>query len=85
MDSAKVFAMKFSKVYPLLVQKAQRKGRGQAEVDEIIRWLTGYRQEELEACLEKDVAYGAPRPGIPAPGLSGAWSAACGWRMWKTR
>ncbi len=51
MDSAKVFAMKFSKVYPLLVQKAQRKGRGQAEVDEVICWLTGYRQEELEAGL----------------------------------
>ena len=37
-----IFDMKFSNVYPLLVQKAERKGRTQAEVDEVIRWLTGY-------------------------------------------
>ena len=37
-----IFDMKFSNVYPLLVQKAERKGRMQAEVDEVIRWLTGY-------------------------------------------
>ena len=34
-----IFDMKFSNVYPLLVQKAERKGRTQAEVDEVIRWL----------------------------------------------
>ncbi|MBR6090068.1 MAG: DUF2200 domain-containing protein [Anaerolineaceae bacterium] len=40
--------MKFSRVYPLLVQKAERKGRTKAEVDEIIRWLTGYGTEEWD-------------------------------------
>jgi len=40
--------MEFSKVYPLYVQKAERKGRTKEEVDEIIRWLTGYTQEGLE-------------------------------------
>lgn len=42
MSSHRIFAMKFSSVYPLYVQKAQRKGRTQAEVDQVIRWLTGY-------------------------------------------
>lgn len=41
--------MAFSSVYPHYVAKAERKGRSQAEVDEIIRWLTGYSQRELDA------------------------------------
>lgn len=58
MDKEKVFAMKLSKVYPLLVQKAERKMRTKQEVDEIICWLTGYDEVGLAAQLEKDVAYG---------------------------
>ena len=38
----KIFSMPFSKVYPMYVNKAERKGRTQAEVDQIICWLTGY-------------------------------------------
>jgi len=49
--------MSVAKVYPLLVTKAEKKGRTKAEVDEIICWLTGYSQKELEAKLEKQVAY----------------------------
>ena len=48
-----IYAMSFARVYPLYVAKAEKKGRTKAEVDEIIRWLTGYDQEELEAQLEK--------------------------------
>ena len=40
-------------VYPHYITKAEKKGRSKSEVDEIIRWLTGYRQDELEAHLEK--------------------------------
>ena len=40
-------------MYPLLVAKAERKGRTKAEVDEIVRWLTGYSQKKLDAQLEK--------------------------------
>ena len=47
--------MNFAKVYPLLVQKAERKGRTQAEVNEIICWLTGYDAEGLKAQIEKGV------------------------------
>jgi hypothetical protein len=45
--------MSFASVYPLYVAKAERKGRSKAEVDEIIRWLTGYTQRRLEAQLKK--------------------------------
>ena len=45
--------MIFASVYPLYVNKAEKKGRTKTEVDEIIRWLTGYSQKELEAQLEK--------------------------------
>ncbi|MCI5077146.1 DUF2200 domain-containing protein [Oricola sp.] len=44
--------MKFSKVYPMYVQKAERKGKTRAEVDEIIRWLTGYDDAALEREIE---------------------------------
>jgi len=47
--------MSFSKVYPLYIAKAEKKGRTKSEVDEIISWLTGYSQEQLETQLEKQV------------------------------
>lgn len=45
--------MAFSSVYPHYVAKAERKGRSKAEVDEVIRWLTGYSQDDLEAHLSQ--------------------------------
>ncbi len=57
MSKHKIYTMSVAKIYPLLVAKAEKKGRTKAEVDEIIRWLTGYSQEELEAQLEKQIAY----------------------------
>lgn len=53
MTKPRVFAMSFASVYPLYVAKAERKGRTRAEVDEIIRWLTGYDQKGFEAQLGK--------------------------------
>ncbi|MCM3572309.1 MULTISPECIES: DUF2200 domain-containing protein [Mesobacillus] len=53
MSKHKVYTMSFASVYPHYVNKAERKGRTKTEVDEIITWLTGYSQEELEAILEK--------------------------------
>ena len=44
----RVFAMKFAGVYPMYVQKAERKNRTKQEVDQILRWLTGYSQAGLE-------------------------------------
>lgn len=58
MNNDKVYQMSFSKVYPLLVSKAMKKGRSKEEVDEIIKWLTGYSQWELAKNLEEPVNYG---------------------------
>ncbi len=58
MSNEKVYQMEFSKIYKLLVQKAVKKGRTKEEVDEVIRWLTGYSQEELEDLNDKKTAYG---------------------------
>ena len=55
MDNQKVFAMSFSKIYPLYVQKAERKSRTKKEVDEIICWLTGYDPETLQAQIDRNV------------------------------
>lgn len=57
MENNKVYAMKFSKVYPLLVQKAERKDRMKQEVDEIIFWLTGYDEKGLMQQLQDEVDY----------------------------
>ena len=55
MSGHPVFSMNFAKIYPLLVQKAERKGRTQAEVDEVVFWLTGYDAEGLKSQLDKNV------------------------------
>ena len=57
-DNEKVYIMKFSKIYPLLLNKAVRKNRTKDEVDEMISWLTGYDREELKQLECSDVSYG---------------------------
>ncbi len=57
MPKHNIYKMSFAKVYPHYVAKAEKKGRTKEEVDEIIRWLTGYSQEELEAQLEKQTDF----------------------------
>lgn len=49
MTRHRIYSMSFASVYPHYIAKAEKKGRSKAEVDEIIRWLTGYSQEQLEA------------------------------------
>ena len=53
MTGHKIYAMRFARVYPLYINKAERKGRTKSEVDEIIRWLTGYSQQDLDAQIEQ--------------------------------
>jgi hypothetical protein len=53
--AARIFKMSFASVYPLYVQKAERKGRTKEEVDEVITWLTGYGGEELRRAIDADV------------------------------
>ena len=51
--------MSFASVYPLYVAKAEKKGRTRAEVDEVIRWLTGYTEGGLERQIEEKVDFEA--------------------------
>jgi hypothetical protein len=53
MDKHRIFAMSFASVYPLYVQKAERKGRQRQEVDEVIRWLTGYSPQGLAEQIQR--------------------------------
>lgn len=83
MTKPRVYAMSFAGVYPLYVAKAERKGRTRAEVDEIIRWLTGYSQKGLEAQLAKQTDLEtflakAPRPN---PSRSLIKGVVCGVRV----
>jgi hypothetical protein len=52
--SVRIPKMKFSKVYPLYVQKAERKNRTREEVDQVIRWLTGYTEEGLQQQIQNE-------------------------------
>ncbi|MCF7802139.1 MAG: DUF2200 domain-containing protein [Candidatus Marinimicrobia bacterium] len=73
MTKHRIYTTSFASVYPHYVAKAERKGRTKAEVDEFIRWLTGYRQTALNAQLEKPIdfeTFFAEAPGMnPAPAL----------------
>lgn len=57
MTKHRIYTTSFASVYPLYVAKAEKKGRTKLEVNEIIRWLTGYSEEELEAQLEKQTDF----------------------------
>lgn len=58
MENEKVFAMQFAKVYPMLIAKAERKGRTKDEVYEVTCWLTGYIPADLDRFLEVSIPYG---------------------------
>lgn len=53
MDNNRVYKMSFASIYPHYITKAEKKGRTKEELDEVIRWLTGYTQKQLEAQIEK--------------------------------
>ena len=53
MTKHSIYTMSFASVYPHYVAKAEKKGKTKKEVDEIIKWLTGYTQRELNAVLKK--------------------------------
>lgn len=57
MSAQRIFAMPFAKVYPLYIQKAEKKGRTQAEVDEIICWLTGYTPAGVQKAVERQTDF----------------------------
>lgn len=54
MTKHRIYTMSFASIYPLYIAKAEKKGRTKTEVDDIIRWLTGYSQKKLETQLKKE-------------------------------
>src|SRR3990172_1961205 len=83
MDNSRVYKMTFASVYPHYVAKAEKKGRTKTEVDEIIRWLTGYSQKQFEAHLDKKTdfeTFFAKAPGLN-PSRSLIKGVVCGVRV----
>ncbi len=83
MDNTRVFQIPFAKVYPMYVQKAERKGRTQAEVDAVIHWLTGYDEVTLKQQIDKrsDLqTFFAQAPRIN-PNVSMITGVICGYRV----
>jgi hypothetical protein len=57
MAGHRIYGISVASVYPMYIAKAQKKGRTQAEVDEIFRWLTGYSQKQLDAHFAKKTTF----------------------------
>jgi hypothetical protein len=75
--------MSFASVYPLYVQKAEKKGRTRAEVDEIIRWLTGYNAQGLQRAIDAKLdfeAFFAKAPRLN-PNVTRITGVVCGVRV----
>jgi hypothetical protein len=83
LNEQRVFAMQFAKVYPLYVQKAERKGRTKAEVDQVICWLTGYDPQGLERQIDQQVDFATFFEQAPAfnPNASLIKGVVCGVRV----
>jgi hypothetical protein len=83
MDNSKIFRMPFASVYPLYIQKAEKKGRTKAEVDEIIFWLTGYNENALKQHLENKSDFETFFDKAPCinPGASKITGLICGYRV----
>ena len=83
MTKHRIYTTSFASVYPLYVTKVERKGRTKAEVDEVVRWLTGYTQKKLEAQIEKRTdfeTFFAEAPGLN-PSRASIKGVICGVRI----
>jgi hypothetical protein len=83
MDNTKIFKTSFASVYPLYIQKAEKKGRTKAELDTIIFWLTGYDQQALQQQINKNndfETFFAQAPQIN-PNVSKITGVICGYRV----
>jgi len=79
----RVYSISFASVYPLYVAKAEKKGRSKAEVDQVIRWLTGYSQAALNAEIQKETSFEAFFAAAPKlhPSRSLITGVVCGVRV----
>ena len=83
MDNTRVYRMSFASVYPLYVQKAEKKGRTKAEVDTVIFWLTGYDKQTLQQQIDSKTdfeTFFAQAPQLN-PNVSKITGVICGYRV----
>ena len=83
MSNTKIFKTPFATIYPLYIQKAEKKGRTKKEVDAIIFWLTGYDEETLQQQIERKSdfeTFFAKAPGMN-PNVSKITGVICGYRV----
>ena len=83
MNNTRVYKMSFASVYPHYIQKAEKKGRTKAEVDEIIFWLTGYNEQTLQQLIDNKTdfeTFFAKAPQIN-PNVSKITGVICGYRV----
>ena len=81
--NTRIFQMSFASVYPLYIQKAEKKGRTKAEVDTIIFWLTGYNQKSFQKQIDQKVdfqTFFAEAPQLN-PNVSKITGVICGYRI----
>jgi hypothetical protein len=83
MKKHRIFTTSFASVYPHYVQKAEKKGRNREEVDEVIRWLTGYSSKELAEQIERKTDFETFFSEAPAlhPNASKITGVICGVRI----
>jgi hypothetical protein len=82
-NTERIYKLLFSSVYPLYIQKAEKKGRTKAEVDEVIYWLTGYNATTLQQQIDRKVdfqTFFAEAPMIH-PNASLITGVICGYRV----
>lgn len=82
-NNTRVYRMAFASVYPLYIQKAERKGRTKEEVDTIISWLTGYDQKSLQQQIDRKVDFETFFAEAPQmnPNVSKITGLICGYRV----
>jgi len=57
MNNHRIYKLSFASVYPLYITKAEKKGRTKEEVDEIIKWLTGYDNDSLKTVIDQEIDF----------------------------
>lgn len=83
MDYSRVYRMTFASVYPMYIQKAEKKGRTKEEVDTIIFWLTGYNKQTLQKQIDSKCdfeTFFAQAPQLN-PNVSKITGVICGYRV----
>lgn len=83
MENTRIFKMSFASVYPLYIQKAEKKGRTKAEVDEIIYWLTGYNSQTFQQHIDNETDFETFFKQAPQinPNASKITGVICGYRV----